>query len=97
MQDQRTQKAKAVVSAVNEVLYNEWAPIPADGLPLDEYESYAIEIVSFLACGTDSADLAAYLCGTFEHITGNTTDAKAVEPIVIRLLTFRDAACAIGL
>ena len=51
-----------LVAKVNRVLYDEWAPIGFVGaLPGDEYETYAVRVVSMLARGASEDDLAKYL------------------------------------
>ncbi len=98
MSDPRAEKFKAAVAAVNEVLYNEWAPIGfIGGLPQDEYESYAIRVVSMLASGADEAELAAYLARTGAAISGNEMSIENCLSVAKHLSGFREGARAIAL
>jgi hypothetical protein len=51
-----------LLTKVNAVLYEVWAPIGfVGGLPRDEYEGYAIRCLSLLTGGVQEHELAAYL------------------------------------
>ncbi|MEN3111140.1 hypothetical protein ACFONG_04690 [Uliginosibacterium paludis] len=98
MSNPRNEKFRAVVAAVNEVLYNEWAPIGfIDGLPKNEYESYAIRIVSMLAAGTDANKLAAYLAETGSAISGHAATQSSSLPVAQRSACFAKEAGEIAL
>ena len=91
----RVKKVQAVVAAVNDVLYNDWAPVGVvEGTPLDEYESYAMRIVSLLASGADEIALATYLASAEESIGGAPGTMESVLPVAKKLVAFRDAACS---
>ncbi len=98
MSNPRNEKFKAVVAGVNEVLYNDWAPIGfIDGLPKDEYESYAVRVVSMLAAGASEDELAAYLANTGSAISGHAFAASSCLPVAQRLVEFAKAAHEIAL
>jgi hypothetical protein len=94
----RARKYKAIVADVNEVLYCEWAPLGFVGLlPKDEYEPYAVRVVSMLASGANVDELASYLATTAASVSGNLVSVASVEPVARRLVAFREAACATAL
>lgn len=98
MTDQRTAKVKALLKSVNEVLYNEWAPIGFVGeLPKDEYQSYAMRVISLLSSGATEAELASYLATTGESILGTPVTVESVQTVAHRLTEFREAARSIAL
>ena len=98
MTDPRTSKFRAVLKSVNEVLYNEWAPIGfVGGLPKDEYESYAMHVISLLSSGATEAELASYLALTGESILGTPIAVESVQGVARRLIEFREDARAIAL
>ena len=93
MTDPHVKKLKAVVAEVNDVLYNDWAPTGiVEGTPHDEYETYAMRVVSLLASGANEAALAAYLASAEKSIRGVQGEIGSVLPIAKRLITFQDAA-----
>lgn len=98
MSNPRNEKFKEVVAAVNEVLYNEWAPMDfIGGLPKDEYESYAVRVVSMLAAGVCEDQLAAYLANTGSEISGHAFAQSCCQPVAQRLICFSKAAHEIAL
>jgi len=87
---------KSVLTEVNDLLYNEWAPIGFVGaLPRDEYESYAIRIISMLAAGTNEAEIANYLATTGSSITGNPSSPQSVISVAHKLALFSESVQAI--
>jgi hypothetical protein len=93
----RVRRYKKVVANVNELLYREWAPIGFVGLlPKDEYEEYAVRVVSLLAAGGGSDEIAAYLANTAASVGGHLVSVSSVLPVATKLLSFREAARAIN-
>jgi hypothetical protein len=96
--DLRVQRFKTIVSEINEVLYNEWAPIGFIGLlPKDEYERYAVRVVSLLASGAGDDEIAKYLATTTVSVGGNLVSLSSIMPVAQKLVSFRQAARAIAL
>lgn len=97
MNDARVEKFRAVLRDVNELLYVEWAPIGFVGaLPKDEYESYAMTLVSMLAGSASEAEIAAYLVGTAQAITGDPGDEATAVAVAKRLAEYREVVRAIA-
>jgi hypothetical protein len=93
----RGQKFKAVLRQVNEVLLKEWAPLGfADEMPRDEYESYAMQVISRLAAGDSESEIAAYLASVERAICGKAMGVDALLPLAKRLIQFREAASAVA-
>jgi hypothetical protein len=89
-------KFKSLLTAINEVLYNEWAPIGFVGaLPRDEYESEAMRIISMLASGGSESDIAQYLMTSGTSMSGYSLPLSAVMPVAHKLVSFSEAAHAI--
>ena len=97
MSDPRTEKYKAVASRINEVLYEDWAPIGSCGLPRDEYESYVPRVISLLASGASESELANYLAETGQAITGNVYSEQQSVVVARKLMSFQGEADAIPL
>lgn len=98
MSDTRPQKFKAVVAAVNDVLYTDWAPIGFTGLlPKDEYESYAIRVVSLLASGAEDDEIAEYLARMAAAVGGKRLTVASVASVAQKIAAFREAARSIAL
>jgi hypothetical protein len=71
MTDPKAQEYKSAVYEVNRILYEEWAPIGSRGeLPLDEYEGYAMRVVSMLVAGESEAEIVGYLLATESEVIG---------------------------
>jgi hypothetical protein len=93
----RTAKFRAVLAQVNRVLYEDWAPIGFVGaLPRDEYESYAMRVVSLLAAQATEEQVAAYLASAAEAITGDAMAQTDVRQVARRLMEFGEASRSIG-
>jgi hypothetical protein len=98
MSDRRVQKFREVLCEVNDLLYEEWAPIGLVGsLPRDEYETYAMRVVSMLADGASEIEIARYLVRTAEAITGQPASGENSESVAKQLIEFREAARGIAL
>src|ERR1043165_1136042 len=98
MSDLHAKKFKAVVADVNEVLHSDWAPIGFVGLlPKDEYESYAIRVVSLLASGATDDEIANYLATTAGSVSGTQLSIDATASVARKIGAFREAARAIAL
>lgn len=62
MSDPQIDRYNTLLTKVNAVLYEVWAPIGfVGGLPRDEYERYAMRCLSLLSDGVQENELAAYL------------------------------------
>jgi hypothetical protein len=89
-------KFKSLLTAINEVLYNDWAPIGFVGaLPRDEYESEAMRIFSMLASGGSESDIAHYLMTSGTTMSGRSLSLSVVTPVAQKLISFSEAAHAI--
>lgn len=98
MADPRTRRFKTIVAEVNDVLYTDWAPIGCAGLlPKDEYEPYAIRVVSLLASVAEDVEIANYLATTAASVGGKLLSVDSVVPVVRKIGRFREAARAIAL
>ncbi|HRN82096.1 MAG TPA: hypothetical protein PK667_05830 [Nitrosomonas europaea] len=97
MNDPRTEKYKAVASRINEVLYEDWAPIGFCGLPRDEYENYVPRVISLLASGVSESEIANYLAQTGQAITGSAYSEQQSLVVAKKLMLFQDEANAIPL
>lgn len=91
-----SERFESVLAAVNEVLYNDWAPIAFVGaLPRDEYESYAIRVISLLASGAKEPDIANYLATIGASITGDALSPSSVMSVAQKLAAFSNDVQAI--
>ncbi len=97
MSDPRTEKYKAVSGHINEILYEDWAPIGVAGLPHDEYESYVSGVISLLASGANESEVAGYLCRTGEAITGYAYPQEQSLSVAKKLMSYKEAVNAIPL
>ena len=71
--------AKADLKRINAVLWREWDPIGC-GVPEDEYESYAPQVLRLLLSGAARDDLIVYLQETAaEAMSSPISEAKAAH------------------
>jgi hypothetical protein len=85
--DARTKRYKKLLAEVNEVLYNDWAPIGFKAhLPKDEYEPYAARIVSLLSKACSEDQLTALLSRTEAGLTARPTSTRKVRAVARKLL-----------
>jgi len=77
---------------VNEILRREWDPIGVDGLPEDEYESYAAAVyVAIMDHGATAREVADYLFRIeTEHMGLSFRDRTCADQIAVRLIALRD-------
>lgn len=68
--------------AVRYVLNECWNPIGADGLPEDEYDSYAWQVVRLLHEGADDTTLAANLIALERDYFARNIDAPQLAPVI---------------
>jgi len=89
MSDPRYKKYKAVKAEVNEVLYNDWAPIGFVGaLPKDEYETYAVRVVSMLASGASELEIEKHLLHVESKIIGLDENPECARKVAGTLVSF---------
>lgn len=86
MSDPRTTPFKLALARVNELLNDEWAPI--GGAPSDEYESYAVRVLSMLASGSNELEIAEYLAGIGASLAGEDFSGQSRE-VASRLVKMR--------
>jgi hypothetical protein len=80
---------------VNKVLYEEWAPIGLVGaLPRDEYEAYAMDLVTILAKQPSAEDVTEYLLQAECRILGDVRYTSNCREVAERLLEFAHEARA---
>ena len=85
------------MSAVNRVLYDDWAPIGfVGGLPQDEYEGYAVRIVAMLVAGAGEAEIVDYLRSLQAGLGVEGTGPQVLARVAVRLVGFRAQALAIA-
>jgi hypothetical protein len=85
--DPRTKRYKKLMGEVNQILYNDWAPIGFKGyLPKDEYEPYAARIVSLLSKACTEDQLVALLSQTEAGSTARPTSTRKVRAVARKLL-----------
>ncbi len=95
MGDPRTEKYKTVATHLNEILYEDWAPIDVGGLPRDEYASYVSRAISLLASGATESEIASYLCRKGEAIAGCAYPEERSLAVARKLMSYREAVNAI--
>ena len=79
-------KAKYTHLQINEILFRNWNPIGAEGLPLDEYEGYVGSIYRALASATET-ELAELLRSIeWQEMGIYTTEPHRIE-VARKLLT----------
>jgi hypothetical protein len=97
MTDVRAHPYKTLLAKVNAVLYEEWDPIASGGLPRDEYESYAVRIVSMLVAEATDKDVTLYLLTVGAPLTDQKEEhAARVTEVVRHLMEFQEEARAIA-
>ena len=91
MGNQKTRFYKELVSAVNEILYADWAPIGSAGsLPKDEYEAYAAKIVSMLISGASKEEIAGRLLDLETRMIGTPVSIKDAHWTSERIFALKD-------
>ena len=95
MTDSKAQEYKSAVYEVNRILYEEWAPIGSRGdLPLDEYESYAMRVVSMLAAGESEAEIVRYLLATEFEVIGVGKNPECARNVAGKIIALWEYAYA---
>ena len=61
MDKETRDRVRRLMSAVDQILWDEWDPIGVNELPRDEYSSYVGPIVTLLLRESDAAEIAAHL------------------------------------
>ena len=80
-------KAKYTHLQINEILFRNWNPIGAEGLPLDEYEGYVGSIYRALAEDATETELAELLRSIeWQEMGIYTTEPHRIE-VARKLLT----------
>lgn len=81
-------QTRVLLRAVNTVLWRDWDPIGC-GVPEDEYESYAPEVVRLLTEGAPAGEIAAYLRETAAGMMSTTVPERQLADVVAKLMALR--------
>lgn len=81
-------QTRVLLRAVNTVLWRDWDPIGC-GVPEDEYESYAPEVVRLLTEGAPAGEIAAYLRETAAGMMSTSVPEWQLADVVAKLMALR--------
>lgn len=81
-------QTRVLLRAVNTVLWRDWDPIGC-GVPEDEYESYAPEVVRLLTEGALAGEIAAYLRETAAGMMSTSVPERQLADVVAKLMALR--------
>lgn len=81
-------QTRVLLRAVNTVLWRDWDPIGC-GVPEDEYESYAPEVVRLLTEGAPAGEIAAYLRETAAGMMSTSVPERQLADVVAKLMALR--------
>ena len=79
METPREQRAAEIQDSIRQVLFRDWDPIGVNSNPnlVDEYDSYAPQIVSMVESGCSSDALVAHLEHLSVHTIGVGSNVRA--------------------
>ncbi len=81
-------QTRVLLRAVNTVLWRDWDPIGC-GVPEDEYESYAPEVVRLLTEDAPAGEIAAYLRETAAGMMSTSVPERQLADVVAKLMALR--------
>lgn len=86
----RRREASKLLREINAILWRDWDPIGC-GVPEDEYQSYAPEVVRLLTEGAPAGEIAAYLRETAAGMMSTSVPERKLADVVAKLMALRGA------